>query len=199
MNITLRDLALILNQTLPDNSPAHELDKLVVDSRLIFYPERTLFIALEGSRVSGTCFIDELYERGVRVFLVQKKYEGQWSYHNAYFFFVDDPLSAWQDIVAVKRSEYKLPVIGITGSNGKTIIKEWLSQLLTATYSICKSPKSYNSQIGVPLSVWELNDKHELAIFEAGISKPNEMTLIEKIVRPDIGILTNLGEAHLQL
>lgn len=196
MNITLRDLALILNQTLPDNSPAHELDKLVVDSRLIFYPERTLFIALEGSRVSGTCFIDELYERGVRVFLVQKKYEGQWSYHNAYFFFVDDPLSAWQDIVAVKRSEYKLPVIGITGSNGKTIIKEWLSQLLTATYSICKSPKSYNSQIGVPLSVWELNDKHELAIFEAGISKPNEMTLIEKIVRPDIGILTNLGDAH---
>ena len=196
MNITLRDLALILNQTLPDNSPAHELDKLVVDSRLIFYPERTLFIALEGSRVSGTCFIDELYERGVRVFLVQKKYEGQWSYHNAYFFFVDDPLSAWQDIVAVKRSEYKLPVIGITGSNGKTIIKEWLSQLLTATYSICKSPKSYNSQIGVPLSVWELNDKHELAIFEAGISKPNEMTLIEKIIRPDIGILTNLGDAH---
>ena len=196
MNITLRDLALILNQTLPDNSPAHELDKLVVDSRLIFYPERTLFIALEGSRVSGTCFIDELYERGVRVFLVQKKYEGQWSYHNAYFFFVDDPLSAWQDIVAVKRSEYKLPVIGITGSNGKTIIKEWLSQLLTATYSICNSPKSYNSQIGVPLSVWELNDKHELAIFEAGISKPNEMTLIEKIVRPDIGILTNLGDAH---
>ena len=196
MNITLRDLALILNQTLPDNSPAHELDKLVVDSRLIFDPERTLFIALEGSRVSGTCFIDELYERGVRVFLVQKKYEGQWSYHNAYFFFVDDPLSAWQDIVAVKRSEYKLPVIGITGSNGKTIIKEWLSQLLTATYSICKSPKSYNSQIGVPLSVWELNDKHELAIFEAGISKPNEMTLIEKIVRPDIGILTNLGDAH---
>lgn len=196
MHITLRDLALILNQTLPDNSPAHELDKLVVDSRLIFYPERTLFIALEGSRVSGTCFIDELYERGVRVFLVQKKYEGQWSYHNAYFFFVDDPLSAWQDIVAVKRSEYKLPVIGITGSNGKTIIKEWLSQLLTATYSICKSPKSYNSQIGVPLSVWELNDKHELAIFEAGISKPNEMALIEKIIRPDIGVLTNLGDAH---
>jgi alanine racemase len=196
MHITLRDLALILNQTVPDNLPAHELDKLVVDSRLTFYPERTLFIALEGSRVSGTCFIDELYERGVRVFLVQKKHEGQWNYHNAYFFFVDDPLSAWQDIVAVKRSEYKLPVIGITGSNGKTIIKEWLSQLLTATYSICKSPKSYNSQIGVPLSVWELNDKHELAIFEAGISKPNEMVLIEKIIRPDIGILTNLGDAH---
>lgn len=196
MHIALRDLALILNQRLPDNLPAQELDKFVVDSRLVFYPERTLFIALEGSRVSGTHYIDELYERGVRVFLVQKKYEGQWSFKDAYFFFVENPLSAWQEIVAAKRKDYKIPVIGITGSNGKTIIKEWLSQLLTASYSICKSPKSYNSQIGVPLSVWELNEKHELAIFEAGISKPDEMIRLEKIIRPDIGILTNLGDAH---
>jgi alanine racemase len=196
MHITLRDLALILNQRLPDNLPADELDKLVVDSRLVFYPERTLFIALEGTRVSGTHYIDELYERGVRVFLVQKKYEGQWSFKDAYFFFVENPLSAGQEIVAAKRKDYKIPVIGITGSNGKTIIKEWLSQLLTARYSICKSPKSYNSQIGVPLSVWELNEKHELGIFEAGISKSNEMVRIEKIIRPDIGILTNLGDAH---
>lgn len=196
MHIALRDLALILNQRLTDNLPAQELDKFVVDSRLVFYPERTLFIALEGSRVSGTHYIDELYERGVRVFLVQKKYEGQWSFKDAYFFFVENPLSAWQEIVAAKRKDYKIPVIGITGSNGKTIIKEWLSQLLTASYSICKSPKSYNSQIGVPLSVWELNEKHELAIFEAGISKPDEMIRLEKIIRPDIGILTNLGDAH---
>lgn len=196
MHITLRDLALILNQRLTDNLPAQELDKFVVDSRLVFYPERTLFIALEGSRVSGTHYIDELYERGVRVFLVQKKYEGQWSFKDAYFFFVENPLSAWQEIVAAKRKDCKIPVIGITGSNGKTIIKEWLSQLLTASYSICKSPKSYNSQIGVPLSVWELNEKHELAIFEAGISKPDEMIRLEKIIRPDIGILTNLGDAH---
>lgn len=196
MQITLRDLALILNQRLPDNLPAQELDKFVVDSRLVFYPERTLFIALEGTRVSGTHYIDELYERGVRVFLVQKKYEGQWSFKDAYFFFVENPLSAWQEIVAAKRKDYKIPVIGITGSNGKTIVKEWLSQLLTARYSICKSPKSYNSQIGVPLSVWELNEKHELAIFEAGISKPDEMIRLEKIIRPDIGILTNLGDAH---
>lgn len=196
MHIALRDLALILNQRLTDNLPAQELDKFVVDSRLVFYPERTLFIALEGSRVSGTHYIDELYERGVRVYLVQKKYEGQWSFKDAYFFFVENPLSAWQEIVAAKRKDYKIPVIGITGSNGKTIIKEWLSQLLTASYSICKSPKSYNSQIGVPLSVWELNEKHELAIFEAGISKPDEMIRLEKIIRPDIGILTNLGDAH---
>ena len=109
---------------------------------------------------------------------------------------VTDPLQAMQNLVAWHRKQFNLPVIGITGSNGKTIIKEWLNQLLEEEYTIIRSPKSYNSQIGVPLSVWPLNEQHDLAIFEAGISQPGEMEQLQKIIQPTIGIFTNIGEAH---
>ena len=99
-------------------------------------------------------------------------------------------------MAAYHRKQFNIPVIGITGSNGKTIVKEWLYQLLHADYNIVRSPKSYNSQIGVPLSVWQMNEQHTLAIFEAGISQPGEMEKLEKIIQPTIGVLTNIGEAH---
>ena len=107
-----------------------------------------------------------------------------------------DTLSALQQLAAYHRQQFNIPVIGITGSNGKTIVKEWLYQLLNEDFNIVRSPKSYNSQIGVPLSVWQMNEHNTLAIFEAGISKPGEMGKLENIIQPTIGVLTNIGEAH---
>src|SRR4029079_3011810 len=117
-------------------------------------------------------------------------------YPAAYFLKVADTLTALQSLAAYNRKQYSIPVIGITGSNGKTIVKEWLYQLLQDQYSIVRSPRSFNSQIGVPLSVWQMNERHTLGIFEAGISTTGEMDKLESIVEPTIGILTNIGEAH---
>ena len=117
-------------------------------------------------------------------------------YPEANFLLVNDTLDALQQLAAYHRQQFNIPVIGITGSNGKTIVKEWLYQLLHEDYNIVRSPKSYNSQIGVPLSVWQMNEQHTLAIFEAGISQQGEMEKLEKIIRPTIGVLTNIGEAH---
>ena len=109
---------------------------------------------------------------------------------------MNDTLAALQQLAAYHRQQFNIPVIGITGSNGKTIVKEWLYQLLHEDYNIVRSPKSYNSQIGVPLSVWQMNEQHTLGIFEAGISEQGEMERLEKMIRPTIGVLTNIGEAH---
>ncbi len=117
-------------------------------------------------------------------------------YPDANFLLVPDALQALQALAAYHRSRFVIPVIGITGSNGKTIVKEWLNQLLDQQFAIIRSPKSYNSQIGVPLSVWPMNESHELAIFEAGISRTGEMEKLKAIIQPTIGILTNIGEAH---
>ncbi|MBL7788996.1 MAG: bifunctional UDP-N-acetylmuramoyl-tripeptide:D-alanyl-D-alanine ligase/alanine racemase [Chitinophagales bacterium] len=178
------------------NIPVQVIERIDIDSRNIVFPDTTLFVALDGTKSNGIDFIPELIERGVRHFIVEEKYRDKCEQLKANFYLVRDPLTAWQTIVEFKRREYALPVIGITGSNGKTIVKEWLSQILTTNFSICKSPKSYNSQIGVPLSVWNLSEKNDLAIFEAGISKPKEMEKLEKMIVPTIGILTNIGDAH---
>ncbi len=168
---------------------------LLTDSRNTADASSSLFIAIKGERHNGHQYIDELYKRGVRSFLVSEKPETS-KYTEAGFMVVKDTLEAFQSLCTQHRNKFNIPVIGITGSNGKTIVKEWLYQLLRNDYNICRSPKSYNSQIGVPLSVWQLNEEHSLGIFEAGISRPGEMEKLEKIIRPTIGIVTNIGSAH---
>lgn len=196
MQTTNHEIANILNLSLAGNIPMQVIERIEIDSRNIVFPETTLFVALDGAKSNGIDFIPELVERGVGHFIVDEKYRDKCAQLKSQFYFVANPIAAWQMIVAIKRREYSFPVIGITGSNGKTIVKEWLFQILSSHYSICKNPKSYNSQIGVPLSVWGLDEKNDLAIFEAGISKPDEMENLEKMIAPTIGILTNIGDAH---
>jgi Alr-MurF fusion protein len=174
-----------------DNS----IDYIFFDSRKIFLPATSLFIALKGPRRNGHNFIPELYKQGVRNFVVCEDLR-QEDFPEANILFVKDGFKALQDLAAFHRKQFDIPVIGITGSNGKTIVKEWLYQLLNENFNIVRSPKSYNSQIGVPLSVWEMNKQHTLGIFEAGISQPGEMEKLNEIIQPTIGILTNIGEAH---
>ncbi|MGZ5133914.1 MAG: bifunctional UDP-N-acetylmuramoyl-tripeptide:D-alanyl-D-alanine ligase/alanine racemase [Flavitalea sp.] len=171
------------------------IEHLLLDSRKIIFPQSSLFIALKGSRRNGHLFIQELYEKGVRSFIVGQEIDTM-AVPEANVIMVKDPLHALQLLAIHHRKQFSIPVIGITGSNGKTIVKEWLNQLLEEEFNIVRSPKSYNSQIGVPLSVWQMNEMHELAIFEAGISESGEMSNLQKIIQPTIGIFTNIGEAH---
>lgn len=174
------------------------IEHLLLDSRKLLFPASSLFFALGGPRRNGHTFIKELYNKGVRNFVIadSKGVEEIASYPGSNFLLVEDVLSALHSLAAFHRLQFNIPVIGITGSNGKTIVKEWLYQLLHTDYQIVRSPKSYNSQIGVPLSVWQMNQTHTLAIFEAGISLPNEMEKLQQIIEPTIGIFTNIGDAH---
>ncbi|KIA91075.1 alanine racemase [Pedobacter kyungheensis] len=167
---------------------------LVIDSRSVLVPENSIFFALAAHR-DGHEFIKDAYAKEIRNFVItDEKYIAQ--YPDCNFLKVNDALAALQQLAIEHRRQFNLKTIGITGSNGKTIVKEWLYQLLAADFNIVKSPKSYNSQIGVPLSVWQIDADHTLGIFEAGISAVNEMESLAKIIRPEIGILTNIGEAH---
>lgn len=178
------------------------IEHLLLDSRRLIFPDDSLFFALRGPRRDGHLFLEELYKRGVRNFIVDRgsgagpKITQRGALEDANIIMVDDTLAALQQLTAFHRSQFTIPVIGITGSNGKTIVKEWLNQLLEDEFHIVRSPKSYNSQIGVPLSVWQLNASHELAIFEAGISRREEMRRLETVIQPTIGLFTNIGEAH---
>ncbi len=173
---------------------------LLIDSRSLCFPEETLFFALKTQKNDGHKYIDELYRRGVRNFVVDNRDKARndnWDFHpDANFLVVKNTLSALQKLAAFHRSQFEMPVIAITGSNGKTTVKEWLYQLLSPDYNVCRSPRSYNSQVGVPLSVWLMNKHHDLAIIEAGISEAGEMEKLEAIVKPSIGVMTNLGAAH---
>lgn len=171
------------------------VDRLLLDSRKTYSADHSVFFALKGFRRDGHQFIPELYKKGVRCFVVSAPVDYS-AFPEASFLEVKDTLAALQSLAAHHRSQFSIPVIGITGSNGKTIVKEWLYQLLHEDYSIVRSPRSYNSQIGVPLSVWQMNEHHTLAIFEAGISREGEMEKLQAIIRPTIGVLTNIGEAH---
>lgn len=175
-----------------------EIKHLLTDSRQLGNePHHTLFFALKTDRRDGADFIASLYQKGVRAFVVRNDAKLVEAYVGASFIFVDDTLEALQNLAAYKRSLYPdAKVIGITGSNGKTVVKEWLYELLKDDYRITRSPKSYNSQIGVPLSVWQMNEQTELAIFEAGISQPGEMERLERIIRPTIGVITYIGQEH---
>lgn len=186
-----------------------EVEYLLTDSRqlgssLAPDPATTLFFALRTPKNDGARYIPDLYTRGVRLFVVSNQSlsaavferSGLSSLSAAVYMVVEDSLAALQQLAAYKRSLYNIPVIGITGSNGKTVVKEWLYELLKDDYRIVRSPKSYNSQIGVPLSVWQMNADTQLAIFEAGISMPGEMERLEPIIRPTLGVITYIGEEH---
>lgn len=185
----------IVNGTLLGDETDIIISAVSIDSRTIFDPEASLFFALKSERNDGHRYIADLVHLGVRTFVVSDFTDEFLQFQSCQFIVVQDTLKALQDLAAWHRSQFDIPVIGITGSNGKTIVKEWLFELLQ-NKSVLRSPKSYNSQVGVPLSVWNLNGVHELAIFEAGISKQGEMQKLEPIIRPTIGILTNIGEAH---
>jgi Alr-MurF fusion protein len=173
-----------------------QIQQLLTDSRKLLFPSTSLFFALNGPRRSGTSFISELYLKGVRAFVITDDVFQTAHFPDATFIATSDPLEGLQKLAAHHRKQFNIPVIGITGSNGKTIVKEWLFQLLQHDFKIVRSPKSYNSQIGVPLSVWEINAAHNLGIFEAGISLPREMEKLEKVIQPTVGVFTNLGDAH---
>ena len=170
---------------------------LLTDSRSLCFPEETLFFALKTTRNDGHRYIDDLYRRGVRNFVVSADAAPLWGrLEGANFLVVPSPLAALQRLAERHRDEFDIPIVGITGSNGKTMVKEWLNQLLSPSMTVTRSPKSYNSQIGVPLSVWLLNEQTQVGLFEAGISQPDEMEALADIIQPTIGILTSLGPAH---
>lgn len=174
----------------------YQISILLTDSRIVSQPAESLFFALETKNGDGHKYVEELYKAGVRCFVV-KKIEDKWQkYNDANFIIVKDTLAALQKLASAHRARFNIPIIGITGSNGKTIVKEWLYQLLRDDYSLALSPRSFNSQLGVPLSVWQINENTTLGIFEAGISEPEEMSKLEAVIEPTIGIFTNIGQAH---
>ena len=167
---------------------------LLTDSRSLCFPEETLFFALRTKRNDGHRYMADLYRRGVRSFVVEQLPEQPQA--DANYLKVPSTLAALQRLAERHRDEFTIPIVGITGSNGKTMVKEWLYQLLLPSQRIVRSPRSYNSQIGVPLSVWLLNEQTEIGIFEAGISQPGEMMALHDIIQPTVGVLTCLTDAH---
>ena len=171
---------------------------LLTDSRSLSMPEETLFFALVTKRGDGHRYIADLYGRGVRLFVVSARPTADELERmpQAAFLLVDDTLAALQQLGREHRAQYQIPVVGITGSNGKTVVKEWLAQLLAPDKRVARSPRSYNSQVGVPLSVWQIDEATDIALIEAGISRMGEMKRLRRIINPTIGLLTNLGGAH---
>ena len=170
--------------------------EISIDSRSVITPELTMFFALKGKNHDGHDYVQELYERGVRNFVISEKRKEFAGLTEARFYEVENVLQALQEYAGKYRKERKAEVIGITGSNGKTIVKEWLYQLLSGDFSVYRSPRSYNSQVGVPLSLCGIGESTQIALIEAGISYPGEMDKLEQMIRPDIGIFTHLGDAH---
>ncbi|HSB93725.1 MAG TPA: bifunctional UDP-N-acetylmuramoyl-tripeptide:D-alanyl-D-alanine ligase/alanine racemase, partial [Flavitalea sp.] len=193
MKYQLENIAAIVGGRFHPGDAPTGFSHLLLDSRKLIYPSDSVFFALKARR-DGHSYIDELYAKGLRNFVVSQ--ESGFNAPDANLLIVDDTLSALQSLAAYHRGLFTYPVIGITGSNGKTIIKEWLNQLLGDRYKIVRSPRSYNSQTGVPLSTWQMEASHDLGIFEAGISHPGEMEKLEKIIRPNIGVYANIGPAH---
>mgnify|MGYP001771539183 CR=1 FL=1 len=176
---------------------ATQVEWLLTDSRSLVFPETTLFFALRTKVGDGHRYVADLYRRGVRNFVVGTlPAEHETAFPDANFLQVMSPLKALQRLAERHREEHDIPVIGVTGSNGKTVVKEWLYQLLSPTLHVTRSPKSYNSQVGVPLSVCLLGEHSEIGIFEAGISQPGEMAALRAIIQPTIGVMTNIGPAH---
>lgn len=171
---------------------------LLTDSRSLSFPELTLFFGIVTSKGRGDSYVEALYQRGVRAFVVEASWQGNTAaMADATFLVVENTLVALQRLAECHRDEFSIPIVGITGSNGKTMVKEWLSEVVAAgRKAVCRSPRSYNSQIGVPLSLWLLDDRSEVGIFEAGISERGEMEALARIIRPTIGVLTCIGDAH---
>lgn len=191
---TIQYIAGLLHANSTISDPNARIQNLVIDSRSVTDPGSSLFFALHAQR-DGHEYINDAYRHGIRNFVIS---DPQYNavYADANYLLVEDVLKAMQVLASYHRSRFSIPVLAITGSNGKTIVKEWLYQLLAADYNLIRSPKSFNSQIGVPLSIWQTGEEHTMAIFEAGISKMGEMENLAEMIRPSIGILTNIGEAH---
>lgn len=196
MKYTLGEIAKITKGKLFGNNDVI-ITSVITDSRKISVDENSIFIALSGKNHDGHDFLENVYNTHTKNFLVNKLPENfEASFPGANFIVVEDTLKAFQQWAAYHRSNFNYPVVGITGSNGKTIVKEWLYQALRTDHNIIRSPKSYNSQIGVPLSVFLMDYSHDFAIFEAGISQEKEMAPLAEIINPTIGIITNIGDAH---
>lgn len=204
MVLSIKNIVPILHAQWVGRHPNTLIENIAIDSRSLQNGAQTLFFAIVGPNNDAHSYIEELLEKGVRNFVVthvpepfkEKATRGGAELSEANFLVVDNTLDALQKFAAHHRNLFDFPIIGITGSNGKTIVKEWLNFLLGPDYNIIRSPKSYNSQVGVPLSVIAINEQHNLGIFEAGISTVHEMEKLEKILKPTIGILTNIGSAH---
>ncbi len=196
LSYTTNDICTICDGEHYGNTQA--INHILYDSRAQQKFTNALFIALIGARQNGHKFISQAFSKGIRSFLISEKTSIDASLQDATFILVEDTLKALQLLAKHHRERFELEVIGVTGSNGKTVTKEWLFQLLKEQCPICRSPKSYNSQIGVPISIWNLNHSHNLAIFEAGISHPNEMQKLASMIQPSIGLFTNIGFAHAQ-
>lgn len=192
---TIREICSIVNGRLTARGEDSPVEFLLYDSRKVQQPATSLFFALVTAHNNGHRFLADAYAKGIRNFVVSGEVEPH-SLEGANVVVVEDTLAALQQLAAFHRGRFSMPVIGITGSNGKTIVKEWLYQLLQDLFTIVRSPKSFNSQVGVPLSVWQMGEQHTLALFEAGISAPGEMEKLQKVIKPTIGLFTNLGEAH---
>ncbi|MEO1262414.1 MAG: Mur ligase family protein, partial [Bacteroidota bacterium] len=196
MQYSIRQIATITDGSFLNTPPEQaDIEHILFDSRQITFPASSLFVALEGRHFDGHDFIKNAFTGGIRNFLVSKEINST-AFRHANFILVQNTLAAFQKIAAYHRSQFSFPIIGITGSNGKTIVKEWLFQLLNDDFHIVRNPKSYNSQIGVPISILQIKGHHDLGIFEAGISQMREMEKLASIIKPDIGIFTTLGEAH---
>jgi UDP-N-acetylmuramoyl-tripeptide--D-alanyl-D-alanine ligase len=175
----------------------HSIQHLLIDSRQLTEPAHSVFVALVTERNDAHQYVFGLCQKGIKTFIVNYIPENCVGLEDdVCFLIVPDTLKALQKLATYHREQFNIPIIGVTGSSGKTIVKEWLYQLLKSDYTISRSPKSYNSQVGVPLSVWQLNKDHTLGIFEAGISEVGEMEVLSKIIKPTIGVFTSLGPAH---
>lgn len=198
MHYFIQDIANIVSGKLvqwqSESSPI-AIEHLLIDSRKVIYPESSVFIAITGQRNNGHHYLHDAYAAGVRHFIVEAEPEPTLP-NDAQIIVVENSQQALQQLAAFHRAQFKCPVVGITGSNGKTVVKEWLFHLLKDDVNIIRNPKSFNSQVGVPLSVWGINEQHQLGLFEAGISQKNEMHLLQQIIKPNIGIFTYLGTAH---
>jgi len=194
MSFSIHDIAKIAQGELAQERENRIIERLLIDSRKLTHAGDGLFFAIRSERNDGHNYIGDAYAAGVRNFVVERQPEA--SIPEANIVFVKNSVKALQLVAAAHRKQYDIPVVGITGSNGKTIVKEWLNQLLCDDFNIVRSPKSYNSQIGVPLSVWNMETVHTLALFEAGISMPGEMGELAKIISPTIGVFTSIGSAH---
>ena len=195
MSYSISAIANIINGNAQLSHPDFQINNISIDSRRIIDTSATLFFAISGPRNDGHNHISELIDEGIKCFVVNHVPENI-STNEINFIVVNDTLKALQKLCAYHRQTFDYPVIGIAGSNGKTIVKEWLYQILSSKLRVVRNPKSYNSQVGVPLSVWQMDNSYDLGIFEAGISMPGEMEILEEILKPTIGIFTNLGDAH---
>ena len=191
---TSQEIAEIIDGEIITEGPKDRvITDILIDSRRLITAGNCIFIALVSKKDDGHNYIKELYDKGVRNFVIS---DSGYALTDANCILTDNTLTALHKLTAAHRKKFDIPVIGITGSNGKTVVKEWLFQLISPDKKITRSPKSYNSQVGVPLSVWQLRQDCELGIFEAGISEPDEMGKLQQIINPTIGIFTNIGDAH---